>query len=155
MSSWSWLSFVVLTILCWGAYVPALHEGQSAIGGRGKALWAFLFVGVAYVIVAVLAPLGLLASRNDLSPLPSTKGMLVSALAGALGAVGALGVILALMYGGRPTTVPPLVFSGAPIVATLIAMWLHRPSTAPSPLFYVGIVLAAVGAALVLRFKPG
>jgi hypothetical protein len=63
-------------------------------------------------------------------------------------------VILALMYGGTPTTVPPLVFAGAPLVATLIGMALHRPSQAPSPLFFVGIVLAAAGAALVLRYKP-
>jgi len=150
----AWLWFVVMTIFCWGAYVPAIHQGQVAIGGKSRALWAFLFVGVAYVVVAVLGPLALLAQRGDLSALPSAKGMSVSALAGALGAVGAFGVILALMAGGKATTVPPLVFAGAPIVATGIAMLLKRPTTMPSPLFYVGIILAAAGAAMVLRFKP-
>lgn len=149
-----WLWFVIMTVLCWGAYVPAIHQGQLAIGGKSRALWAFLFVGVAYVVVAVLIPLGLLMSRGELTPAPPGKGMMISAIAGVLGAVGALGVILALMSGGKPIAVPPLVFAGAPIVATLIGLMLHRPTKMPSPMFFVGIVLAAVGAAMVLRFKP-
>ncbi len=149
-----WLWFVALTIVCWGAYVPTIHAGQKAIGGRSAALWALLFVGLAYFLVAVLAPVGLLGARRDLSPLPEFRGSAVALLAGALGAVGALGVILALMNGGTPATVPPLVFAGAPIVATAIAMVLHRPQTPPNPLFYVGILLAACGASLVLAFKP-
>lgn len=149
-----WLIFVLMTILCWGAYVPTIHEGQSAIGGRSRGLWAFLFVGAAYFLTAVLAPVALLAARGDLAAVPPAKGWQISLLAGVLGAIGALGVILALMYGGTPTTVPPLVFAGAPIIATLIGMALHRPAQMPSPLFFVGIVLAATGAALVLRYKP-
>lgn len=152
MKLWMW--FVLMTIMCWGAYVPAIHQGQAAIGGKSRALWAFLFVGVAYVGVAVLIPLGLLVSRGELSAVPSGKGITISVIAGVLGAVGALGVILALMNGGKPIAVPPLVFAGAPIVATVIGLMLHRPTKMPSPMFFVGIVLAAVGAAMVLRFKP-
>lgn len=149
-----WLWFVVLTILAWGAYVPTIHAGQRAIGGKSPALWAFLFVGLAYFLVAVLAPLALLAGRRELAGLPPLGSSGIALLAGVFGAVGALGVILALMNGGGPGTVPPLVFAGAPIVATLIAMFLHRPATPPHPLFFLGIVLAAAGAALVLYFKP-
>lgn len=150
----AWIGFVVMTILCWGAYVPILHEGQSAIGGKSRGLWAFLLVGVAYFAVAVIGPLALLASRGDLHPLPSSKGAWVSVLAGVLGAIGAFGIILALMSGGRASTVPPLVFAGAPVIATLLAMLLHRPSRAPEWPFFLGIVMAAAGAALVLRYKP-
>lgn len=149
-----WLWFVIMTIVCWGAYVPTIHEGQTAIGGKNKALWAFLLVGVAYFLTAVLVPAGLLASRQDLGSLPSARGWSISLLAGILGALGALGVILALMNGGTPREVPPLVFAGAPIVATFIGMLLHRPTTAPSWQFFAGIVMAAAGAALVLRYKP-
>ncbi|HMQ14570.1 MAG TPA: EamA family transporter [Phycisphaerae bacterium] len=152
MEKWIW--FVLLTVVCWGAYVPAIHEGQNAIGGRSRALWAFLFVGVAYFLVAVLAPAGLLAARQDLGSLPSLKGWSIAIVAGVLGAAGAFGVILALMNGGTPKTVPPLVFAGAPIVATLVAMALHPPKSAPDWRFFLGIVMAAAGAALVLRFKP-
>ncbi|RMF76051.1 MAG: hypothetical protein D6744_12700 [Planctomycetota bacterium] len=152
MKAWHWL--VIMTIICWGAYVPTIHEGQSAIGGRSRALWALLFVGVAYVAVAIIGPLSILAARGDLQPIPGGKGAWISMLAGALGAAGAFGVILALMSGGKPTTVPPLVFAGAPVVATLIAMALHRPTRMPDWPFYLGLVMAASGAALVLRFKP-
>ena len=152
MKAWHW--FVMMTILCWGAYVPTIHEGQNAIGGKSRALWAFLWVGVAYFLVAVVGPMLLLMSRGDLSPMPSTKGTSLSVLAGILGAAGAFGVILSFMFGGKPTTVPPLVFAGAPIVATFIAMALHRPTRLPDWPFYVGLVMAAGGAALVLRFKP-
>jgi hypothetical protein len=149
-----WPVYVLMTILCWGAYVPTIHEGQSAIGGRSKGLWAFLFVGLAYFLTAVLAPLAMLAQRGDLSPFPSTRGWSVSLFAGVLGALGALGVMLALMSGGTPKTVPPLVFAGAPVVSTIIAMALHPPASAPNPLFYVGILLAAAGAGIVLYYKP-
>jgi hypothetical protein len=80
--------------------------------------------------------------------------MAMSTAAGILGALGALGVILALVSGGTPQTVPPLVFAGAPIMSVLVAMALHPPKTMPSWQFYAGIVLAAAGAALVLKYKP-
>lgn len=149
-----WLVFVIGTIICWGAYVPVIHAGQVGIGGKSRGLWAFFFVGLAYFLFAVLVPLILLAARQDLTPLPAFKGSTVSLIAGILGAAGALGVILALMYGGKPSTVPPLVFAGAPIMATIVAMALHPPERMPDIRFFLGILLAAGGAALVLRFKP-
>jgi hypothetical protein len=152
MKTWMW--FVIMTIVCWGAYVPTIHEGQTAIGGKSRALWAFLLVGVAYFLTAVLAPAAMLAARQDLANLPNTKGWSISLAAGILGALGALGVILALMNGGTPREVPPLVFAGAPIVATIIGMVLHRPSSPPQWQFFAGIALAAAGAAMVLRYKP-
>jgi len=150
----SWLIFVGMTILCWGAYIPTMHAGQNAIGGKDRSLWAFLFVGIAYCVVAVAGPLLLLWSRGGLSETPPGKGMWIATFAGVLGAVGAFGILLALLYGGTPKSVPPLVFAGAPIMSTFVAMAMHPPKTSPSPLFYVGILLAAGGAALVLRYKP-
>jgi len=82
------------------------------------------------------------------------RGMTLSTLAGVLGALGALGIVFAMMYGGRPIFVAPLVFAGAPVVNTIVSMIWHKPSHPPSAAFYVGILLAALGAAMVLRFKP-
>ena len=48
----------------------------------------------------------------------------------------------------------PLVFGGAPIVNVLLSMVIHPPKVAPSPLLYVGFVLASVGAGMVLYFRP-
>jgi hypothetical protein len=36
----------------------------------------------------------------------------------------------------------------------IFSMWLHPPKVSPNPMLYVGFVLAALGAGLVLYFKP-
>lgn len=148
----TWIIFVIGAVLSWGAYVPTIHAGQMALN-KG-ALRAFLFVGLAYCITAVIVPAILIYVFNKEPAEFTTKGMGISTLAGVFGAAGALCVILALKFGGTPLTVPPLVFCGAPIVASVIGMILHKPANPPSPMFYVGLIMAAVGAGLVLRFKP-
>jgi hypothetical protein len=149
----SWLPYAVLTILCWGAYVPIIHAGQSAFGETKGALRAFLFVGVAYFLVALATLAYLVVSKTEPLEL-TTRGMSISTVAGILGAIGALGVVFAMSAGGRPLVVAPLIFAGAPLVNTLVSMIWHRPANPPSPWFYMGILIAAAGAALVLRFKP-
>jgi hypothetical protein len=149
----TWILFVLCTILCWGAYVPTIHQGQQALGGRNTALRAFLFVGLAYFLAAgcVLAYM----RATSAEPFVFTRsGMAVSTFAGVLGALGALGIVFAIKNGGNPLYVAPLVFAGAPIVNTIVTMIWHRPTKPPGAMFYVGLLLAAVGAALVLRFKP-
>lgn len=147
-----WIVFVAVTALCWGAYVPSIHEAQLAMG-KNSALRAFLWVGVAYFVTAILVPLLML--RIGAEPWAFTgRGMSWGFVAGTLGAVGALGIIFALKNGGTPLIVPPLVFAAAPIVSVFVAMAMHRPTRPPVPMFYVGIVLAAAGAALVLRNRP-
>jgi hypothetical protein len=84
----------------------------------------------------------------------STVGAVAATAAGVLGALGAVCIIWAFRHGGLPTYVMPLVFAGAPIVNVLVSMALHPPKTSPSPLLYLGFVMAAFGAWLVLRFKP-
>jgi uncharacterized membrane protein len=146
-----WLVFAVGAFLSWGAYVPMLHAGQTAL--RGGALRGFLCVGLAYFLTAVLVPLALL--WKGVEPWAWTqRGVVYATVAGVLGAAGALCVILALKAGGSPLIVAPLVFAGAPVVNCLVSMAWHRPQSAPQPLFYVGLALAAAGAYLVLRFRP-
>lgn len=146
-----WLLYVIGAILAWGSYVPMMHHGQTLL--KGGALRAFLFVGLAYFLTAVLIPLGLLGAKVE--PWEFDRGGSTFAfVAGALGAAGALCIIMALKSGGTPLFVAPLVFAGAPIVNTLISMAWHKPKSAPELWFYLGLVLAAIGAGLVLRFKP-
>ena len=80
--------------------------------------------------------------------------MILSTVAGLLGAAGALGVIFALKSGGRPLYVAPLVFAGAPIINVLVSMLWEGVGSRPRPQFFFGLVLAAAGAALVLRYRP-
>jgi drug/metabolite transporter (DMT)-like permease len=146
----NWLLFVLGAVLSWGMYGPMLHKGQVALGNPLRAL---LCVGVAYFLIAVLVPLVMLQAQGGLSGF-SFRGSALATFAGALGALGAVCIILAFRAGGLPTYVMPLVFGGAPVVNVLFSMATHPPREAPSPLLYVGFLLAAAGAYLVLRFKP-
>ena len=145
-----WILFALGAALSWGLYGPALHRGQVALGSPMRAL---LCVGVAYFLIGVLVPLGSLSAQGGLQGF-TMKGSMSAVLGGALGALGAICIIFAFKYGGLPTYVMPLVFAGAPLVNVLFSMWLHPPKTAPNPLIYVGFLLAAAGAGMVLYFKP-
>ena len=145
-----WVVFVAGAVLSWGAYGAMLHQGQTQLGNPLKAL---LCVGVAYFLIGVIVPVVGLTSQNSLSEF-NTAGLITATVAGALGAIGAVCIILAFRTGGLPIYVMPLVFGGAPLVNVLVSLALHPPKTAPNPLLYLGFVLAAVGAGLVLYYKP-
>ena len=145
-----WIVFALGAALAWGLYGPALHQGQVQLGSPMRAL---LCVGIAYFLIAVLVPIISLSYQGQLHSF-SMKGSVAATLAGALGAAGAVCIIFAFRTGGLPTYVMPLVFAGAPLVNVLFSMWLHPPKVSPNPLLYLGFVLAATGAGLVLYFKP-
>jgi hypothetical protein len=164
-ASSAWLFFAFLTVACWGVYGVFLHTGtvgmQDPANGRIK---AFLFVGLAYFLTAVLAPLVILASRGASLAFWSYpgKGFWWSLLAGAVGAVGALGVLLAFGAAPKPTAsyvpvIMSIIFAGAPIVNAVVAFCSHPPEgglSAIKPQFLLGIVLAAAGGCLVTLYKP-
>ena len=145
-----WIIFALGAALAWGLYGPVLHNGQIALGNPMRAL---LCVGVAYFLIGVLVPVANLSYAGQLGGFNS-KGSMAAIAGGALGALGAVCIIFAFKSGGLPTYVMPLVFAGAPLVNVLFSMWLHPPKTSPNPLLYLGFVLAAVGAGMVLYFKP-
>jgi hypothetical protein len=145
-----WIVFVAGAVLSWGAYGMLLHQGQVLLGNPLKAL---LCVGVAYFLIGVLVPVAALASQGALSEF-DTGGLWTATVAGALGAIGAACIIWAFRTGGLPVYVMPLVFGGAPIVNVLLSMVMHPPKTAPSPMLYVGFLLASLGAGMVLYFRP-
>lgn len=152
-----WLFYVLLTVCTWGLYGVFLHSGQIAMNdpvlGRYK---AFLFVGIAYFIFAVLAPLLLLKLNGSDFSFPS-RGIWISLFAGALGAIGAFGILLAFGSKGTPQVVMSIVFAGAPIVNAVVATWMHPPKNGLADVpwqFYAGILMAAVGGCLVSLYKP-
>jgi uncharacterized membrane protein len=145
-----WILFALGAALSWGLYGPTLHRGQVELANPLRAL---LCVGVAYFLIGVLVPVAWLGAQGELKGFNS-GGVTWATIGGTLGAVGAICIILAFRSGGLPTYVMPLVFGGAPLVNVLFSMWLHPPRTSPNPLLYAGFVLVAVGAGLVLYFKP-
>jgi drug/metabolite transporter (DMT)-like permease len=153
----NWLFYALLTVATWGLYGVYLHSGQMAMGdpinGRYK---AFFFVGVAYFIIAVLAPLLVLKVNGSDFSFPA-KGIWLSLFAGTLGAIGAFGILLAFGAKGSPTVVMSIVFAAAPIVNAVAATMMHPPKDGWGGIawqFYAGIVLAAVGGCLVSYYKP-
>jgi hypothetical protein len=121
--------------------------------GRMK---AFLFVGIAYFLAAVLAPLIILMSNGADWNYPA-KGMWWSLIAGIAGAIGALGVLLAFGAKGNPAVVMTIVFSGAPVVNAIVSLMTHPPAGGWGAIkapFWIGMVLAVTGGALVTKFKP-
>ena len=152
-----WLVFTLVTVATWGIYGVLLHTGQLAMGdpvhGRTK---AFLFVGLAYFLTAVLIPLALLYFGGADWNFPS-KGLWWSLIAGILGAIGALCVLLAFCAKGHPVTVMTIVFAGAPIVNALVAIAMHPPAAGFGAIrwqFVLGILLAVAGGTLVSFYKP-
>jgi hypothetical protein len=153
----NWFVFALMTVLSWGVYGIFLHMGQvgmkDPINGRYK---AFLFVGLAYFLTAVLAPLLMLLVRGADWNYPK-GGMAWSLIAGIMGAIGAFCVLLAFGAKGVPSVVMSIVFAGAPIVTAVVRLIQHPPAAgwgSIKPQFYLGIALAALGGCLVSLFGP-
>ena len=161
----NWLVFALMTVVSWGVYGVLLHKGRGNMPMGAETphagLKAFLFVCIAYALIG-LASAALLKMRGSNWSF-SSGGIKWSLIAGAAGAVGAFTLVLALgaaaqIYkGAAAAAVMPIVFGGAPIVNTVLAMGLHPPEgglkALPLP-FLLGCVLAAVGAFLVAKYAP-
>lgn len=161
----NWLIFALMTVVSWGVYGVLLHKGRGYMPMGTEAphagLKAFLFVCIAYALIG-LATVALLKWRGSNWSFTSS-GIQWSLIAGAAGAIGAFTLVLALgaaaqIYkGAAAAAVMPIVFAGAPIINTIVAMTLHPPEGGlkglPKP-FVLGCVLAATGAFLVAKFAP-
>ena len=153
-ATYSWLIFALLTVITWGVYGVFLHKGQTymadPVNGRYK---AFLFVGIAYFLTAVLAPVAVLILNKATWSFPQA-GLWWSLIAGIVGAIGAFCVLLAFGSRGSPAAVMSIIFAGAPIVNAVVAITIERNWANIRPAFLAGVVLAAVGGFMVARYKP-
>jgi len=147
---------IALTVLCWGMYGPVLRTGQdgmSTIPGEVARLRPFVCVGLAYFLIGVIVPsvwLNLRGEKGDWT----LRGIVWSLAGGALGAVGALGIILAFTFGGRPIYVMPLVFGGAPVINAFLTIYLAGRVKEIGPLFLAGLIIVILGAVVVLMSAP-
>lgn len=95
-----WWGYVILAGLAWGTYVPIIFYGGTELttkpGTMGGRLASILCVGVAYFVMAVVIPVLLMSFGGDVTkPEWKMNGLIFSALAGVMGAVGAISVIFA------------------------------------------------------------
>src|SRR5207302_8104670 len=85
--------FAVCTALFWGVYGPLLQRGHHFMGTEGR-LRPFICVGFAYLLVAIIGPIvvmyatGIDRGEGVLHGW-TTRGILWSTMAGAVGALGA------------------------------------------------------------------
>ena len=143
--------FTAMTALAWGVYGPTLHRGQTAMAG--SRLRPFLCVGLAYFLIAVIVPTLLLMNWKEPGEF-TFSGSAWSLAGGAAGALGALGIIMAFNFGGKPIFVMPLVFGGAPVINTLVSVIQAGNYDQLHPMFYAGLIVVAAGAVTVLVFAP-
>jgi hypothetical protein len=139
---------------------------------------SILCVGLAYFLMAVLIPAGLMGAGIPSFAWPSklsAPGLVFSSLAGVAGAVGAICVIFAskaavdaAKKSGLPPAsfrvyIAPLIFGLAPVINTLVSLLWHPSKNGdflhfgmehtPGPLLWIGIISVASGAFLVLLSK--
>jgi len=142
---------IALTAVSWGVYGVLMRNGTMKM--EHSHLLPFVWVGLAYCVIAVIAPVVLLRLWGEKGSW-TTTGFIWSFVAGVAGALGALGVILAFAFHGSPVYVMPLVFGGAPVVNTFVTMYMSKSYKQASPLFFAGLILVVLGALCVLIFKP-
>ena len=165
----TWLTYALMTVFFWGVYGVILHKGRGYMPGisppspegANAGLKAFLLVCGAYFLVGVVT-IGVLKARATDWSL-TAEGVKWSLIAGLMGALGALTLVLALgaagalFKGAAAAYVMPIVFAGAPIINAALAMVLHPPDGGFKSIpvtFYVGICLAAFGGYLVASSSP-
>ena len=156
-----WYFWALLTVICWGTYGVCMHTGSANMKSpdHGR-IMAFLWVGLAYFLTAVIGPLIILKLKGGSIEFWSypTKGWQWSLIAGTLGAVGALGVLLAFGASPNPPVYVPIVmsiiFAGAPIVNAVVNTTKEGNWSNVQPAFILGIMLAALGGLLVSKYPP-
>ena len=146
----TWLIFALGTVCCWGAYGTAIHKSNSLLG---EGLKTALLVGVAYFFLAVLIP-SLIMWKNGVDWNFPAKGTMFGLLAGSLGASGAICFIYSMKSGGSPLYVIPIIFGCAPLVNVIVSSVAHPPEKAINPVFWLGVLVLASGAGIVLFFQP-
>jgi len=159
-----------MTVFSWGVYGVLLGMGRQgmldspagAADFHNAGLKAFLIVGVAYFVVAVVAPIFMLKSHGSNWSF-TFSGITWSFVAGTAGALGAFTLILSLgagfsIYKGAVSAaVMPIVFGCAPIVNSIVVILKTRGfdgfKTLPFP-YAVGVLLAALGGIMVAMYTP-
>ena len=156
-------AFAICTALFWGTYGPLLQKGHHFMGsGR---LRPFICVGIAYLLVAIIGPIIVMyvtgmemetTKGKGLFHGWTTSGIIWSIFAGGVGALGAFTLIMAINYGGPPSTiyVMPIVFGCAPVVSKFTSMYFNKTLGQISPFFAAGLILVAAGAITILVTAP-
>ncbi len=154
-----YLHFALLTVVCWGTYGfactsdPAIWEIRKTAELWPFFGWACLLSHRSNCPVIILK----LKGGNIAFWTYPTKGWQWSLIAGTLGAIGALGVLLAFGKMSSPAFVPvimSIIFAGAPMVNALVSTTKEGNWAYVRWPFVLGIALAAVGGYMITKHAP-
>ena len=154
------LYYALITVVCWGTYGVCMHIGSTNMEDKENGrIMAFLWVGLAYFLTAVVAPFIILKLKGGNVAFWTflAQGWQWSLIAGTLGAVGALGVLLAFGKMPSPAYVPvimSIIFAGAPMVNAIVSTTKEGNWSYVKWPFVVGIALAALGGYLITKHAP-
>ena len=147
--------FALGTALCWGLYGPVLQNARSnAKPPEWSPFKPYVFIGVAYVVWAIVGGIMGMKARGDSYNFFGAErpAMIWGFLAGTLGALGALSLTNAMLSGGKPLFVMPIVFGGAVSMTAVVSTVRLKESV--SPVLWVGMTLVVVGIILVAGNTP-
>ena len=100
-------------------------------------------------LIAVVVPIIMLSFVGEKGEW-TFKGVMWSLAGGAVGAIGALGIILAFNFGGKPVYVMPLVFGFAPVMNALLTIGMNKAykdlSAATLGGLIAGLIMVSIGA---------
>lgn len=147
--------FACLTAICWGLYGPALQNARSSTG-EWSPFKPYVFTGVAYLVWAVLGGLVGMYFKGDNFNFtgPQSPAMTWGFLAGSVGAFGALFLTTAMISGGKPLFVMPIVFGGAVTVTAIFSIFHLKLISQANPMLWVGMVMVFIGVILVAKNTP-
>ena len=147
--------FALGTALCWGSYGPTLSNSRSPTG-EWSPFKPYVFIGIAYLVLAVGGGLIGMYAKGDSYSFSGTQSASMNwgFLAGCLGALGALCLTTAMLTGGKPAYVMPIVFGGAVTVNAIIAYVQLHGKTQVSPILWVGMALVVLGVVIVAANTP-
>jgi drug/metabolite transporter (DMT)-like permease len=147
--------FALGTALCWGLYGPTL--AQTRIPEKLYSPFKpYAGIGLAYIVWAFIGgmvAMGLKGDSFSFAGKHSIAGIWGFA-AGTLGALGALSLTTALMSGGKPQMVMPIVFGGAVCVTAVVSVITSHGQAKTSPWLWVGIAGMFVCILLVTYHTP-
>ena len=147
--------FACLTAMCWGLYGPMIQNARSTTG-EWSPLKPYVFIGVAYLVWAIGGGLVGMYIKQDTFTYAGAHSPAMSwgFIAGTFGAFGALFLTSAMLTGGKPLFVMPIVFGGAVSVTAIFSIIQLRQVTSTHPLLWAGMAMVVIGVVLVARYTP-
>lgn len=136
--------FAIATAVFWGLYGPSLGKARTPGETPFK---PYIFIGMAYLVWGIVGgAIAVKASGGNFKFTP--EAIKWGAIAGSLGAFGALTLTYAMFSAKDARLVMPVVFGGATAVSAIVGTMMAKGHHTP-PAQILGFILVIVGVVLI------